>query len=107
MSVHADVSLSAPTSVPSATSLQPGDLAPSFSASAFAHQNSSFVVPLVTVPQGQIGYVYARDGVPLPPSQTLGRVVECANFQDARAFLARTGEESEFGQRGRHFCRAK
>jgi len=59
------------------------------------------IVPLVTVPQGQIGYVYARDGVPLPPSQTLGRVVDCANFQDARLFLARSGEENEHGQRGR------
>ena len=44
-------------------------------------------VGLVTVPQGKIGYVYARDGEPLPPSQTLGRVVDCNNFQDARAFL--------------------
>ena len=44
-------------------------------------------VALVTVPQGKIGYVYARDGEPLPPSQTLGRVVDCNNFQDARAFL--------------------
>ena len=44
-------------------------------------------VPLVTIPQGKIGYVYARDGEPLPPSQTLGRVVDCNNFQDARAFL--------------------
>src|SRR5579864_7629574 len=26
-------------------------------------------VNLVTVPQGKIGYVYARDGEPLPPSQ--------------------------------------
>ncbi|HMC11509.1 MAG TPA: SPFH domain-containing protein [Pirellulaceae bacterium] len=43
--------------------------------------------PLVTVPQGKIGYVYARDGQPLPPSQTLGSVVPCNNFQDARAFL--------------------
>ncbi|HEX4609384.1 MAG TPA: SPFH domain-containing protein [Urbifossiella sp.] len=59
------------------------------------------VVPLVTVPQGQIGYVYARDGDPLPPSQTLGRVVDCGNSQDARTFLTRTGEEAEFGQRGR------
>src|SRR5262245_50541825 len=59
------------------------------------------IAPLVTVPQGQIGYVYARDGQPLPPSQTLGRVVECNNFQDAYAFLARTGEEAEHGQRGR------
>ena len=44
-------------------------------------------VRLVTIPQGKIGYVYARDGEPLEASQTLGRVVECKNFQDARAFL--------------------
>jgi uncharacterized membrane protein YqiK len=59
------------------------------------------IAPLVTVPQGQIGYVYARDGEPLPPSQTLGRVVECNNFQDAHTFLSRTGDESQYGQRGR------
>jgi uncharacterized membrane protein YqiK len=47
-------------------------------------------VGLVTVPQGQLAYVYARDGEPLPPSQTLGRVVPCNNFQDARAFLIGT-----------------
>jgi uncharacterized membrane protein YqiK len=68
-------------------------------------------VGLVTVPQGQIGYVYARDGEPLPPSQTLGRVVPCNNFQDARAFLIGTpvpetaapGESAYIpvGQRGR------
>jgi uncharacterized membrane protein YqiK len=50
--------------------------------------------PLVTIPQGKIGYVYARDGDALLPSQTLARVVDCNNFQDARAFLAT-------GQRGR------
>ena len=44
-------------------------------------------VNLVTVPQGKIGYVYARDGEALSPSQTLGRVADCNNFQDARAFL--------------------
>src|SRR3954452_16115155 len=44
-------------------------------------------VPLVTVPQGKVGYVYARDGEPLLPSQTLGKVVSCNNFQDARGFL--------------------
>ncbi|MCI0699565.1 MAG: hypothetical protein L0241_00570 [Planctomycetia bacterium] len=59
------------------------------------------IAPLVTVPQGQIGYVYARDGQPLPPSQTLGRVVECNNFQDAQKFLQKTDEEADQGQRGR------
>jgi len=61
-------------------------------------------MPLVTVPQGQIAYVYARDGEPLPPSQTIGRVASCNNFQDARSFLTNTageGVESNAGQRGR------
>jgi uncharacterized membrane protein YqiK len=54
-------------------------------------------VRLVTISEGKIGYVYARDGQPLPSSQTLGRVVSCNNFQDAAAFLG--GPVS--GQRGR------
>src|SRR5262245_13757157 len=64
-------------------------------------------LPLVTVPQGQIGYVYARDGEPLGAGQTLGRVVNCNNFQDARTFLAvgeppaSAGGEGTTGQRGR------
>ena len=60
-------------------------------------------VRLVTVPQSKIGYIYARDGEPLEPSQTLGRVVECLNFQDTRAFLVGSGsdEATMRGQRGR------
>jgi uncharacterized membrane protein YqiK len=61
-------------------------------------------LPLVTIPQGKVGYVYARDGEPLPPSQTLGRVVPCNNFQDARTFLGQPNEdgaENARGQRGR------
>ena len=50
---------------------------------------------LVMIAESKIGYVYARDGEPLPPVQTLGRVVESNHFQDARGFL--TGG----GQRGR------
>lgn len=48
--------------------------------------------PLVTIAESKIGYVYARDGHPLPPIQTLGRVVECNNFQDAGAFLVASGQ---------------
>lgn len=55
---------------------------------------------LVTIPQGEIGYVYARDGEPLSPSQTLGRIVACNNFQDAALFLE-PGTEHPRGQRGR------
>jgi uncharacterized membrane protein YqiK len=54
-------------------------------------------VRLVTISEGKIGYVYARDGQPLPSSQTLGRIVECNNFQDAAAFLTNALP----GQRGR------
>jgi uncharacterized membrane protein YqiK len=57
-------------------------------------------VTLVTIPQGKVGYVYARDGEMLQPSQTLGRVVACNNFQDAAAFL-KGGEDGVTGQRGR------
>ncbi len=49
--------------------------------------------PLVTIPQGQIGYVFARDGRALRPDQTLAEVVECANFQDTRAFLQASGQK--------------
>jgi uncharacterized membrane protein YqiK len=59
-------------------------------------------VPLTTVSQGKIGYVFARDGEPLKPEQTLGRVVPCNNFQDARAFICGgEGPKSRGGQRGR------
>jgi uncharacterized membrane protein YqiK len=56
-------------------------------------------LPLVTVPQGKIAYVYARDGQPLTASQTLGAGIDCNNFQDAAAFL--TGADDRRGQRGR------
>lgn len=55
--------------------------------------------PLITVPQGQIGYLFARDGQPLEPAQTLGRVVKQANnFQDVRGFLQNGGQRGP--QRG-------
>jgi hypothetical protein len=49
-------------------------------------------VPLVTIPQGQIGYVFARDGVPLAPTQTLGGGEETFDAGDAAGFLARGGQ---------------
>jgi uncharacterized membrane protein YqiK len=58
-------------------------------------------VPLVTVPQGKIGYVYARDGEALAPSQTLGRVAASNNFQDAHEFLQPEDAAAPRGQRGR------
>jgi uncharacterized membrane protein YqiK len=52
-------------------------------------------VQLVTIPQGQMGYVFARDGQPLPPTQTLAMApAGGVDFADAPRFL-RSG-----GQRG-------
>lgn len=57
------------------------------------------ICPLVTVPQGQIAYVFARDGKPLEPIQTLSKVVpEGSNFQNARDFLLNGGQKGP--QRG-------
>jgi len=55
--------------------------------------------PLITVPQGQIAYIFSRDGSPLSPTQTLGKVVaEGNNFQDVKGFLQNGGQKGP--QRG-------
>ena len=64
-------------------------------------QYAIHTVPLVTIPEGKIGYVFARDGEPLPASQTLARVVDAANFQDPRAFLDSAVPAGRRGQKGR------
>jgi len=50
-------------------------------------------VPLVTIPQGKIGYIFARDGQPLLPAQSLASNVTADNFQDVRAFLQNGGQQ--------------
>ena len=55
--------------------------------------------PLITIPQGQIAYIFARDGKPLAPTQTLGNVIpEANNFQDVNGFLKNGGQRGP--QRG-------
>jgi len=55
--------------------------------------------PLITIPQGQIAYIFARDGKPLEPRQTLGKVIpEANNFQDIMGFLKNGGQRGP--QRG-------
>ncbi|SHO44009.1 SPFH domain-containing protein [Anaerocolumna xylanovorans] len=55
--------------------------------------------PLITIPQGQIAYIFARDGKPLEPIQTLGKVIpEANNFQDVTGFLRNGGQRGP--QRG-------
>ena len=52
----------------------------------------------MVISENKIGYVYARDGSPLPPTQTLAVRVNCNSFQDAVAFLGAGG------QRGRQWA---
>src|SRR5215831_13697918 len=52
------------------------------------------IAPLVTIPQGKIGYIFARDGKLLEPTQALAANDIAFDFQDVEGFL-KTG-----GQRG-------
>src|SRR5262245_23739090 len=49
-------------------------------------------MPLVTIAHGTIGYVFARDGEPLPPTQALASNVSASDFQDVEAFLRSAGQ---------------
>lgn len=50
-------------------------------------------MPLVTIAQGTIGYVFARDGEPLGPNQALASNVIANNFEDVRHFLLSSGQK--------------
>ena len=58
----------------------------------FPFQYRVHVMPLVTITQGQIGYVFARDGQPLPPTQALASNATAKDFTDVRAFLLSGGQ---------------
>lgn len=50
-------------------------------------------VPLVTVPQGSLGYIFARDGIALEPEQTLASNSTANSFEDVRHFLENGGQK--------------
>ncbi len=50
-------------------------------------------VPLTVVRPGEIALVVAADGETIPTDRILGHVVDCDDFQDARAFLQNGGEK--------------
>jgi len=47
---------------------------------------------LVTIPQGKMGYIFARDGEQLSPTQTLAANAVVKDFQDVTAFLTKGGQ---------------
>ena len=50
------------------------------------------MAPLVTIPQGKIGYIFARDGKLLESTQTLASNEEVSDFQDVEGFLKSGGQ---------------
>lgn len=50
------------------------------------------IAPLVTITQGKIGYIFARDGKPLEPAQVLASNVSADDFQDVEVFLKNGGQ---------------
>jgi uncharacterized membrane protein YqiK len=50
------------------------------------------IAPLVTITQGKIGYVFARDGHPLEAMQVLASNVTANDFQDVTGFLQSGGQ---------------
>jgi uncharacterized membrane protein YqiK len=59
----------------------------------FPFQYRLHVQSLVTIPQGRIGYVFARDGAALEADQTLATHPAGVDFQDARKFLEAGGQK--------------
>jgi uncharacterized membrane protein YqiK len=58
----------------------------------FPFQYRVHVVPLVTIAQGKIGHVFARDGQMLPPTQALASNATAKDFTDATNFLHNGGQ---------------
>jgi uncharacterized membrane protein YqiK len=56
-------------------------------------QYAVHIAPLVTITQGKIGYLFARDGAPLEPSQVLASNVAANDFQDVTAFMKNGGQK--------------
>ncbi len=50
------------------------------------------MAPLVTIPQGKIGYVFARDGLQLEATQVLASNATISDFQDVESFLKNGGQ---------------
>ena len=72
--------------------IQADSLAPGLHYFKWPWQYSIHGERFVTIPEGQIGVVEARDGIPLIAGRVLAKKVNCDSFQNARAFLQNGGE---------------
>ena len=72
--------------------IQADTLAPGIKFGYWPWQYEVQLRPFITIDEGSIGVVEARDGIPLSAGRVLARQVDCDSFQNARAFLERGGE---------------
>jgi uncharacterized membrane protein YqiK len=72
--------------------IQADTLGPGLHWGLWPWQYQTHMEEFTTIPEGKIGVVEARDGVPISGGRVLGRKVDCDSFQDARAFLSNHGE---------------
>lgn len=72
---------------------QADTLAPGWHFGYWSWMYSIIKVPVTVIPQGEIGLIVAASGAPVPADRILGKVVECDNFQNTRAFLKNGGEK--------------
>jgi uncharacterized membrane protein YqiK len=72
--------------------IQADTLAPGLHIALWPWQYDVNMVPFVTVEEGKVGVVEARDGHPMTNGKVLGRQVECDSYQSARQFLTSNGE---------------
>jgi uncharacterized membrane protein YqiK len=73
--------------------LQADTLTPGWHFGYFPWQFKVVKVPLVVIPQGEIGLIVASDGATIPSERILGRIVVSDDFQSARKFLENGGEK--------------
>ena len=71
--------------------IQADTLAPGLHFWLWPWQFSVNMVSFITIEEGKIGIVEARDGVPLSGGRVLAPQVECDSFQNARSFLQNGG----------------
>lgn len=72
--------------------LQADTLAPGVHFGLWPWQYSITKTKFLTIPQGQLGIVEAKDGLAMNPGRVLGNFVPCESYQDARKFLTLGGQ---------------
>ncbi|NCR10631.1 MAG: hypothetical protein GPI95_21120 [Microcystis aeruginosa LG13-11] len=53
------------------------------------------IAEAIVIDSGEVGLVDAKDGASLPPGENFGKVVECNDFQDAKAFIRNGGQKGK------------